>query len=141
MTDQQINQTIHDHLGLPRTATRWGFTINGTVEIGPYDTQRAAANARIAMGSQGMGAAGPVGSFECTDCVKDYCNDRDAMAGVIRNAAKADFRFMPWFVTELLPHYAHSEQDCPPDEVVGAMCGPCRDLAEAFIRTINRPTS
>ena len=138
MTDQEINQAIHDHLGLPRTQTWWGFR--------KYDSRwddsdtlnfRSKADAdvmRVKFLQRGDNVAFEVESHERQITPKDYCNDRDAMAEVIAGLKHHEFYL---FAMNLLPHYAHAEYECPPGDVVEAMCGPCRDLAVAFCKTIH----
>lgn len=142
MTDQEINQAIHDHLGLPRTVTRWGFELSvpgqRTEQCRPYRTREEAETAAKWMeeqswgGAAGSGKAGPVEPYEQVRPVKDYCNGRDAMAEAI-TALGEDI------VYNLIPNQGTPDEDggYSTNEVFHALTLPCRDLAVAFCKTIH----
>lgn len=136
MTDQEINQAIRDHLGLPRTQTWWGFrkydsrwddsdTLN-------FRSEAEADAMRVKFLQRGDNVAFEVEPHERQITPKDYCNDRDAMAAAI-TALGEDI------VYNLIPNQGTPDEDggYSTNEVFHLLTRPCRDLAVAFYKTIH----
>jgi len=136
MTDHEINQAIHDHLGLPRTVTRWKFRIQhfggGTEECRPYLSEEDALRGIAEITEWAGYVVRAPESYELPVRVKDYCNDRDAMADAITTLGED-------IVYNLIPNQGTPDEDggYNTHEVFHLLTRPCRDLAVAFYKTIH----
>jgi hypothetical protein len=142
MTDPEINQAIHDHLGLPRTFTAWEITYlphKDSPQIERklcYSRQSDVDHALELIVKRGGAIVGGVEPKELLRQVKDYCNDRDAMAEVIAGMKEHD---TGGFIYELAPGWVDAEiiNDELVDFALKMLTAPCRDLAVAFYKTIH----
>lgn len=138
MTDPELNQAIHDHLGLPRTVTRWRFRFQNKHESvarwWDTDHESDARNAYRALVEYSGGTATEPEPFESPLPVKDYCNDRDATAEALGVLLQPQWS---QFLNAVVKSSTMEREWYSAGLVVAIMRRPCRDLAVAFCKTIH----